>query len=113
MTTVMTLTEVQARLQLEGGEIRAWVRRRWVRPLEEGGDLHFDAADVARLQLIADLKRDLDLDDEVVPVVLDLLDQLYATRTLLRRLSEELAHLPEDTRHDIAARIGDWHDTAS
>lgn len=102
---MMTRHEVQAHLRLEGVDIDAWIEREWVKPLEQEGEYHFDEADVARLQLICDLKYDLELNDEAVPVVLGLLDQLYATRTLLRRLSEELAHLPDETVRDIAARI--------
>jgi chaperone modulatory protein CbpM len=68
-------------------ELRCFVAERWVLPDE--GDA-FGEADVARVQLILELRRDLAIDDEAMPLVLSLLDQLYALRRQLRALSSDL-----------------------
>jgi chaperone modulatory protein CbpM len=42
--------------------------------------------------LIDDLRNDLGVNDEAVPVVLDLLDQIYSLRWLVRELMERNRH---------------------
>jgi hypothetical protein len=37
---------------------------------------------------LVDLRNDLGVDDEVVPTVLDLIDQIYSLRSLVRELME-------------------------
>ena len=50
----------------------------------------FQDIDVARVRLILELRRDLAMDDETLPVVLSLMDQLYRERARLRRLCDAL-----------------------
>jgi chaperone modulatory protein CbpM len=57
-----------------------------IRPGGAPGAWLFRDIDVARVRLIQDLRRSLGLQDEALPVVLHLLDQLYATRRRLLRL---------------------------
>jgi chaperone modulatory protein CbpM len=59
-----------------------------IRPAGAPGAWLFREIDVARLRLIQDLRRTLALGDEALPVVLHLLDQLYAARRRLLRLRE-------------------------
>jgi chaperone modulatory protein CbpM len=68
------------------------LRERWVRPaFPAEGEL--DAEDLARLRLIVELLGDFGVNEEAVPVILHLLDQLYAladkkeARNGLRRLA--------------------------
>jgi chaperone modulatory protein CbpM len=46
----------------------------------------FSDADLARVRLIVDLRVTLEVEEPTVPLVLALLDQLYATRWQLRRV---------------------------
>jgi chaperone modulatory protein CbpM len=55
--------------------------------------------------LISELRRDLMVEDDVLDVVLSLLDQLYATRRMLRTVEEALETLPEPVRAQIRAKL--------
>ena len=71
--------------------IEHWIAEGWVRPRAGGGGWVFDEIDVARLHLIRALRQDYLLQEEALPVVLGLLDQLYDSRRRLRRLCHALA----------------------
>ncbi len=59
------------------------IRLHWVRPAApELAEL--DAQDLARLRLIRELQEDFGVNDEGVPIILHLLDQLYSLRREVR-----------------------------
>ncbi len=91
---------------LEASELERWIGESWVLPVGSGGTYVFEEVDVARVRLIVELKRDLAIDDSAMPVVLHLLDQLYALRRRIKSLSAALDTLPPDLRDAIAARLG-------
>jgi chaperone modulatory protein CbpM len=69
---------------------------------EQHGDTWlFHEVDVARVELIREIRQEFALDDEAVPVVLGLLDQVYGLRRQLRRLCDALAAQPEEVRKEI------------
>jgi chaperone modulatory protein CbpM len=82
-------------------ELRAWIDEGWVRPERQRGILVFHEIDVARVRLIHDLRRDLAIGDEALPVVLSLLDQLYAMRRRLRIVHEAVAAQPSAVRRTL------------
>ena len=69
-------------------EVERWIALDWVRPDGAPGQWQFTAIDVARLRLIQELRHDLRLEEDALPVVLRLMDQLYDTRRQLRRLRD-------------------------
>ena len=87
-------------------ELEHWIANDWVRPEaagSEGGDYRFHEIDVARVRLIQELHHDLRINEEALPVVLSLLDQLYEQRRRLRALNDAIvAVAPEDVRRDLA-----------
>lgn len=93
---------------LEPAELEHWVRERWVRPDEGGGAGYvFHEIDVARVRLIVALKREMAIDEEALPVVLGLLDQVYALRRRLRRLAGAIDDLPPDLRDAVVTRFSE------
>ena len=62
-----------------------WIGEAWVLPEASEGTYVFHEIDVARVRLIVELRRDMAIDDEAIPVILNLLDQLYALRRRSRR----------------------------
>lgn len=101
----MTLAEVVTATEVSEGEIVAWVEQRWVLPVEEGGRWLFDESDVARVSLIDELRRDMAVNDEAVPIVLRLLDQLYGLRSALAEIHEAVQALPEEHRSELETRL--------
>jgi chaperone modulatory protein CbpM len=75
---------ILARLETE--TLDAWIEERWLLPREHDSGSTFSEVDVARAQLIRDLKQDLGVNDEGIGVILDLLDQLHGLRRTLRDL---------------------------
>ena len=90
---------------LDSGELTSWVERGWVRPDESGDVLEFREIDVARVRLIRDLRREMDVGEEVVGLMLPLLDQVYALRAEMRRLASAIAAQPEGVRAAIWDRL--------
>ena len=86
-------------------ELQAWIEQRWVRPLNTPQGPVFDEADEARIGLIRELRQEFLVDDDTLDVVLSLLDQLYATRRVLKRVEEAVAALPEPMRAEIRERL--------
>jgi chaperone modulatory protein CbpM len=100
---MMTLTEVVLAVErIDRVELTRWVELGWVAPLgRERGEPAFSDLDVARVCLICDLVHDLAVEEETVPLVLSLLDQLYAMRRQMNVLSGALRKQPEDVRRAI------------
>lgn len=82
-------------------ELRLWVREGWVQPAQGDAGPVFDDLDVARIRLLCDLRKDMALPNEVLPVVLTLIDRLQQTRRDLRLLTEALEEQPEDVRRTV------------
>lgn len=68
-------------------QLRRWLAADFLRPEGEGDAVVFSEADIARLHLLRDLHMTLDVEERTIPLVLALIDQLYATRWELRRLA--------------------------
>jgi chaperone modulatory protein CbpM len=70
--------------------VEGWIQAGWLLPREdEGGQL--SDIDLARAQLIHDLTANLGINDEGVPVILDLIDQLHGLRRVLRAVQARRA----------------------
>jgi chaperone modulatory protein CbpM len=100
--------EVLKEFDLEGRELTYWISQNWVLPSRENPSLEaddtsflFDQSDLARVKLIAELRRDLEINDDAMPVVLRLLDQVYGLRRTLGELVKALEALPEVHRNAL------------
>ncbi len=84
--------------RVELHELRLWISEGWIRPVSSDGGPVFDDLDVARIRLVCDLRTDMSLSDDAVPVVLSLLDQVHGLRRELRILAEAVDTLPADIK---------------
>jgi chaperone modulatory protein CbpM len=84
--------------------LRVWVSQGWIRPAAEP-PRGFTEADLARAALIRDLEDTLGFDEDQVPVLLNLIDQIHGLRAELKVLLEALDGLPEDTRKRVKVLI--------
>jgi chaperone modulatory protein CbpM len=98
-----TLAQVVLAVErVERVELTAWVERGWVAPAgRQGAELLFSELDVARVCLICDLVKDLAVEEETVPLVLSLLDQVYTLRRELNALTAAIQRQPDDVRRAI------------
>ncbi|HEX3347741.1 MAG TPA: hypothetical protein VHS58_06525 [Acetobacteraceae bacterium] len=87
-------------------DLRDWIARGWVAPEPfPPEDFVFAEIDVARIRLIRDLRVAMGVEVETVPLVLDLLDQVYTLRRTLRAVTAVLDAEPEDVRRRIWAAL--------
>jgi chaperone modulatory protein CbpM len=82
---MLTIEQLQVRLDLEAGTLHLWIEEGWLLP-RRNPDLAFSEGDVARAQLILDLKREMGVNDEGIGIILSLVDQMHGLRRVLREL---------------------------
>ena len=75
---------------LDAAELARWVENRWVLPESEGEAFLFREVDIARVELILEIRREYAVDDDSLALVLGLLDQVYSLRRQMRRLCDAL-----------------------
>jgi chaperone modulatory protein CbpM len=86
-------------------ELLRWVENRWVLPERRGEGWGFDEVDVARVELILEIRGEFALDDEALPLVLGLLDQVYDLRRQLRRMCDAVAAQSPEIRDAIGRSL--------
>lgn len=87
--------------ELRADDLTVWIEYGWVRPDADGGVLVFTETDVARVRLIAECYYDMEIDSELMPLVLSLLDQVYGLRRELAMLTRAVDAQPEAIRAEI------------
>jgi chaperone modulatory protein CbpM len=89
------------RSQLDRETLEVWIEEEWLVPGRTATELTFSEADLARAQLIRDLKQDLGVNDEGVGVILNLLDQVHGLRKALADVLQSVRErsAPSDIGH--------------
>lgn len=90
---------------LDTVELTGWVERGWVEPDAAGEVWEFHEIDIARIRLIRDLRRGMDVGEDAIPLVLSLLDQVYELRGQLRRMLGALGEQPQEVQAAIVAAL--------
>jgi chaperone modulatory protein CbpM len=87
-------------------DVERWISNEWVRPDRQSGIFVFREIDVARVRLIQELRQDMEINEEALPVILSLLDQLYDLRRRMQALGDAIAETaPEYLQHELATRL--------
>ena len=82
--------------------LHKWIRLGWVKPERHEGAALFHEVDVARVRLLCNLEHDLEFDEDTVPLVLSLLDQIHGLRSELRSMAAAINEQPPAVRERIA-----------
>src|ERR671919_2100233 len=98
-----TLSEVVVTVgRIDRLELHRWVELGWVQPQRQAdAEPTFSDLDVARVCLICDLRHDLAVEEETMPLVLSLLDQLYEVRRQMKALTGALRQQPDEVQQAI------------
>jgi len=101
-----SLSEVVAEIRRAGLEVTeqeviGFVKQSWVLVTESQDGWRFDEADTARVKLIVELKRDLEVNEEALPVVLKLLDRLHGLQRILDDIRDAVEDLPPFLRREL------------
>jgi chaperone modulatory protein CbpM len=94
--------------QLDAETLEAWIEAGWLLPRDDGKNRRFAEVDLARVRLIRDL-RELGANDEAVPVILHLIDQLHGVRRALHGVLSGVAAQSEDARRQSSSDDRDMH----
>lgn len=86
-------------------ELADWVERGWVLPAGAAPDWTFAEIDVARVRLLHELHHTLGVEQDTLPVVLSLLDQVYDLRRTLAVMLEAVGTLPPPARAALLAAL--------
>ena len=103
MITIEMLPQRVTGLRIE--DVTRWVELAWVRPERGATGWLFREIDVARVQLIVELRDELSLDEDALPTVLSLMDQLYEARRQMRALCTALDIAPAEVREAVLREL--------
>jgi len=83
---MISAQEFLVRARLDHRSLETWIAAGWLIPPKTDPELAFSDIDVARAQLIRDLREDLGVNDEGISVVLHLIDQVHGLRRSMQEL---------------------------
>jgi chaperone modulatory protein CbpM len=87
---MISIHEFVIRARVEQRSVETWIAAGWLVPPQTEPEPMFSDVDLARAQLIRDLREDLGVNDEGVSVILHLLDQMHGLRSSMRDLLAEV-----------------------
>jgi chaperone modulatory protein CbpM len=80
---MFTEREFLERARLDRRTLSVWIEEEWVIPARSADELAFTDMDLARAELIRDLKDKMGVNNEGLGVILHLLDQMHSLRRAL------------------------------
>jgi chaperone modulatory protein CbpM len=101
-----TVQQVAQEIGVGDADLLVWIEQRWVLPARQDEAFVFDEADLARARLIRELRHDLLVNEEAIPVVLSLLDQIHALRRALARVNAAIDQASPTAKAEIATLLG-------
>ena len=101
----MRTREFLVAARVEETVLETWVAAGWLMPRRDEQASDFSEADLARACLIRDLQHDMGVNEEAIPIILDLIDQVHGLRRMLRDVATAVCVQPEDMRQRIVAEI--------
>jgi chaperone modulatory protein CbpM len=87
--------------RLDRQDLMRWVENRWVLPERRQHTWIFHDVDIARVELILEIRQEFAIEEDALELVLGLLDQVYDLRRQLRRMCDALAAQPRDVQAAI------------
>lgn len=89
-----------------------WVDQGWITP-HKPTENRFNDLDRTRADLISYLLDDLDIQENAIPVILSLLDQVYGLRGELRVLTNAVADLSPPARNEVVLALKESRENTS
>lgn len=90
---------------LQRTDLELWIRESLVVPESDGEDLRFSESECARVQLICTLRYALEVEQETLPLVMSLMDQLYETRGKFKAMAAAVAAQPPEVYEAVIAAL--------
>jgi chaperone modulatory protein CbpM len=96
--------EFLLRARVERHSLEAWIAAGWLIPPQTEPELAFSDMDLARAQLIRDLREDLGVNEEGISVILHLLDQMHGMRRGMQELLGAMRAARQSTEEQDGGR---------
>jgi chaperone modulatory protein CbpM len=92
---LLQINEIIQHYELAETFISECIRCEWIQPCDCENNL-LDEEDIARLMLVRDLKKNFGVNDESIPIILHLLDQIHALKARVKQYvdREKMTHNP-------------------
>ena len=101
----MRIREFLLAARVDATALETWVTAGWLIPRRDEEAADFSEADLARACLIRDLQHDMGVNEEAIPIILDLIDQVHGLRGMLREVATAVCAQPDEMRRRIAVEI--------
>jgi len=101
----MRMREFLLAARVDATVLDTWVEAGWLVPRRDAEAADFSEADLARAHLIRDLQHDMRVNEDAIPIILDLIDQVHGLRRMLRDVATAVCVQPQDMRQRIVAEI--------
>jgi chaperone modulatory protein CbpM len=85
----MEMREFLLAAHVKTDALDAWIEAGWLMPRHNGKGRSFTNIDLARAHLIRDLQV-MGVNEEAMPIILDLIDQMHGLRRTVRALLSEI-----------------------
>lgn len=83
MNNILNLNEAAKRCGVTSEIILTFIHEEWIVPVDQS----LDEEDIARIRLIRELQEEFGVNDESIPIILNLLDQLYRMHIEVKKSS--------------------------
>lgn len=94
---------------LTRADLERWIRDALIETEPTAAQPMLNNIQCARVRLICTLRYDMDVEEETLPVVLDLLDQLHQTRERLHTLSQAVLAQDEEVKAAVLKALSQTH----
>ncbi|MBF0278806.1 MAG: hypothetical protein HQM13_13480 [SAR324 cluster bacterium] len=84
-----TLREVVEVLEVQSTVITQCIQKEWISPVDPESS-EFDQEDLARLQLINELREKVGVNDEAIPIIMHLIDQIHCLHQEIRKKGQDI-----------------------
>jgi chaperone modulatory protein CbpM len=101
----MEVGEFLLHVRIDADLLETWIDAGWVMPSRDPQARQFSEVDVARAQLIRDLREGMGVNDEGIAIILDLVDQIHGVRATLREIVLGLQAQPDSVQREIMADV--------
>jgi chaperone modulatory protein CbpM len=99
----MNTAEFRMMMRLDDAALADLLQHGWLRPRGDEGPRRYSDIDMARAQLIADLRERMQVNDDGIDVILDLVDQLHGLHRMSRSFGAATRLQPAQVRRKLRA----------
>jgi chaperone modulatory protein CbpM len=87
--------------------LELYIKRRWVRPINQQSKWYFETIDIARIGLVYQLQHNMQISDDAIDIVLSLLDQFHGLHSQMDSLTQAIKTQPLKVQIEISEYLNE------